>query len=189
MPELPDDVVAEARRLARLARDASEDAAADAYRDRLDDLLADHDRVARVRDADATLVCYPADWADDDGTVHPTDVENPDRAVEVSLAGGGEQGDYEAAAERNAELVERVADEYGEGVHAENAAAFAEFMNNHYARPMDTATDREREEFLEDFFPRNAWPTDEQRRAVEESVAVVDEVARGDDDDGGEDGD
>jgi len=53
MPELSDDVVAEARRLARLARDASEDAAADAYRDRLDELLAEHDRVARVRDADA----------------------------------------------------------------------------------------------------------------------------------------
>ncbi|MDH5020128.1 DUF7108 family protein [Halobacterium rubrum] len=181
MPELPDDVVSEARRLARLARDASEDAAADAYRDRLDDLLADHDRVARVRDADATLVCYPADWADDDGTVHPTDVEDPDRAVEVSLAGGGEQGDYEAAAERNAELVDRVAAEYGdESVHAENAAAFAAFMNNHYARPMDTATDREREEFREDFFPRNAWPTEEQRAVLEDSLDAVDEVARGD---------
>lgn len=181
MPELPDDVVSEARRLARLARNASEDAAADAYRDRLDDLLADHDHVARVRDADATLVCYPADWLDDEGTVHPGDVEDPDRAAEVSLAGGGEQGDYEAAAERNAELVDRVADEYGdESAHVENAAAFASFMNNHYARPMDTATDREREEFLEDFFPRNAWPTDEQRQAVADSLDLVDEVARDD---------
>jgi hypothetical protein len=180
MPELSEDVVAEARRLARLARNASEDAAADAYRDRLDELLADHDRVARVRDADATLVCYPADWADDDGTVHPTDVEDPDRAVEVSLAGGGEQGDYEEAAERNAELVERVAAEYGD-VHAENAAAFAAFMNNHYARPMDTATDTEREEFREEFFPRNAWPSDEQRAVLEDSLDAVDDVAeRGD---------
>jgi len=181
MPDLPDDVVAEARRLARLARDASEDAAADAYRDRLDDLLAEHDRVARVRDADATLVCYPADWLDDEGTVHPTDVEDPDRAVEVSLAGGGEQGDYEAAAERNAELVERVAAAYDGDVHAENAAAFASFMNNHYARPMDTATEAEREEFLEEFFPRNAWPTDEQRAAVEASLDAVDDVADRDD--------
>jgi hypothetical protein len=179
MPELPDDVVSEARRLARLARDASEDAAADAYRDRLDDLLAEHDRVARVRDADATLVCYPADWLDD-GTVHPTDVEDPDRAVEVSLAGGGEQGDYEDAAERNAELIERVADEYGD-VHAENAAAFAAFMNNHYARPMDTATDAERAEFREEFFPRNAWPSDEQRAALDESLDAVEAVTDGDD--------
>jgi hypothetical protein len=179
MPELPDDVVSEARRLARLARDASEDAAADAYRDRLDDLLAEHDRVARVRDADATLVCYPADWLND-GTVHPTDVEDPDRAVEVSLAGGGEQGDYEDAAERNAELIERVADEYGD-VHAENAAAFAAFMNNHYARPMDTATDAERAEFREEFFPRNAWPSDEQRAALDESLDAVEAVTDGDD--------
>ena len=176
MPELPEDVVAEARRLARLARDASDDAAADAYRDRLDELLAEHDRVARVRDADATLVCYPDDWADDDGTVHPTDVEDPDRAVEVSLAGGGEQGDYEAAAERNAELVERVADEYDD-VHAENAAAFAAFMDNHYARSMDTATDAERAEFREEFFPRNAWPSDEQRAVLAESLDAVDDVA------------
>jgi len=176
MPELPDDVVSEARRLARLARDASEDAAADAYRDRLDELLAEHDRVTRVRDADATLVCYPADWAGDDGTVHPSDIEDPDRAVEVSLAGGGEQGDYEDAAERNAELVERVADEYGD-VHAENAAAFAAFMDNHYARPMDTATDAEREEFREEFFPRNAWPSDEQRARLDESLDAVVAVA------------
>jgi len=181
MPDLPDDVVAEARRLARLARDASEDAAAGAYRDRLDDLLAEHDRVARVRDADATLVCYPADWLDDEGTVHPTDVEDPDRAVEVSLAGGGEQGDYEAAAERNAELVERVAAAYDDDVHAENAAAFASFMNNHYARPMDTATEAEREEFLEEFFPRNAWPPAGRRSAVEASLDAVDDVADRDD--------
>ncbi|SEW07399.1 DUF7108 family protein [Halobacterium jilantaiense] len=176
MPELPDEVVSEARRLARLARDASEDAAADAYRDRLDELLAEHDRVARVRDADATLVCYPADWADDDGTVHPTDIEDPDRAEEVSLAGGGEQGDYADAAERNAELVERVADEYDD-VHAENAAAFAAFMNNHYARPMDTATDAERAEFREEFFPRNAWPSDEQRALLDDSLDAVAAVA------------
>ena len=179
MPELPDDVVSEARRLTRLARDAVDDAAADAYRDRRDELLADHDHVARVRDADATLVCYPADWLDD-GTVHPTDVEDPDRAVEVSLAGGGEQGDYEAAADRNAELVARVADEYDD-VHAENAAAFAAFMDNHYARPMDTATDDERAEFVEEFFPRNAWPSDEQRAVLDDSLAAVDAVAERDD--------
>lgn len=179
MPELPDDVVSEARRLTRLARDAVDDAAADAYRDRRDELLADHDHVARVRDADATLVCYPADWLDD-GTVHPTDVEDPDRAVEVSLAGGGEQGDYEAATERNAELVARVADEYDD-VHAENAAAFAAFMDNHYARPMDTATDDERAEFVEEFFPRNAWPSDEQRAVLDDSLAAVDAVAERDD--------
>jgi hypothetical protein len=177
MPDLPDDATEEARRLTRLARDASDENAADAYRDRRDELLASHDYVARVRDADATLVCYPEDWLDD-GTVHPGDVEETERAVEVSLAGGGEQGDYEAATERNAELVERVADNYA-AVHAENAAAFAEFMNNHYARPIDTATEAERVEFREEYFPRNAWPSDEQRETVEETLDIVDAVADG----------
>jgi hypothetical protein len=175
MPDLPDDAAEEARRLTRLARDASDEHAADAYRDRRDELLADHGYVARVRDADATLVCYPEDWLED-GTVHPGDVADTDRAIEVSLAGGGEQGDYETAAERNAELVSLVNDNYGP-VHSENAAAFAEFMNNHYARPMDTATDDEREAFLEDYFPRNAWPSDEQREQIEATLAIIDEVA------------
>jgi hypothetical protein len=46
---------------------------------------------------------------------------------------------------------------------------------------MDTATEAEREEFLEEFFPRNAWPTDEQRAAVEASLDAVDDVADRDD--------
>ncbi|MFB6268964.1 MAG: rnhA operon protein [Halobacterium sp.] len=180
MTDLPEDVVREAERLTRLARDAVDDNAADAYRDRRDDLLADHGFVAHVRESDDTLVCHPADWLDDDGTVRTGDVEDTDRAAEVSLAGPGEQGDYEEAVERNEELVERVRDEHGD-VHGDNVAAFADFMNNHYARPLDTASDRERREFLDDYFPRNAWPTDEQREAVERSLDLAFEVAGADD--------
>jgi len=176
MTDLPEDVVEEAERLTRLARDAVDDDAADAYRERRDELLADHGFVARVRDTDDTLVCYPSEWIDDEGTVRLGDVEDTDRAAEVSLAGPGEQGDYEDAAARNAELVERVREEHGD-VHGDNAEAFAEFMNNHYARPMDTASAHERERFLADFFPRNAWPSDEQRETVEESLELVFAVA------------
>lgn len=186
MTDLPDDVVREAERLTRLARDAVDDNAAEAYRDRRDELLADHGFVARVREPDDTLVCHPAEWLDDDGTVRLADVEDTDRAAELSLSGPGEQGDYEAAAARNEELVARVRDQYGD-VHGDNAAAFADFMNNHYARPMDTASERERAEFLDEYFPRNAWPTDEQRDAVEQSLDAVFDVADADgDEDGGE---
>ncbi|WP_336034862.1 DUF7108 domain-containing protein [Halobacterium yunchengense] len=174
--DLPEDAVDTAERLTRLARDAVDDAEAAAYRDRRDRLLADHGFVARVREGDDTLVCYPAEWVDDDGTVRLAEVEDTDRAVEVSLSGPGEQGDYEDAAARNADLVERVRDEHGD-VHGDNAAAFADFMNNHYARPMDAAGDREREEFLAEFFPRNAWPSDDQRAVVEESLDLVFAVA------------
>ncbi|MDL0129431.1 rnhA operon protein [Halobacterium salinarum] len=181
MPELPADAAAEAQRLTRLARDATDPAAADAYRDRRDELLADHGFLARVRDADATLVCYPTDWLTD-GTVHPGDIDDPDRAVERSLAGGGEQGDYEHAAARNAAIVDRVAAAHDD-VHAQNAAAFAAFMNNHYARPMDTATDAERTRFREEFFPRNAWPSADQRDAIEASLAIIDDIAATTDED------
>ncbi|WP_232700899.1 DUF7108 family protein [Halobacterium wangiae] len=176
MTELPADVVDEAERLTRLARNAVDDNAAAAYRERRDDLLEEHGFVARVRDDDHTLVCYPADWLDDEGAVQLADVEDTDRAAEVSIAGPGEQGDYDAAAERNAELVERVREAHGE-VHGENAAAFATFMSNHYARPMDTASAREREEFLAEFFPRNTWPTEEQRQVVEDSLSYVFDAA------------
>jgi len=176
MTDLPEDAVDEAERLTRLARDAVDDAAADAYRERREELLADHGFVPRVRERDDTLVCYPDDWLDGDGRVRMDDVEDTDRAAEVSLSGPGEQGDYEAAAARNDALVERVRERHGD-VHGDNAAAFAEFMNNYYARPVDDADDREREEFLDDYFPRNAWPTDEQRERVEESLALVSEVA------------
>lgn len=175
MTDLPDDVVDEAERLTRLARDAVDDAAANAYRDRRDSLLAEHGFVPRLRERDDTLVCYPDEWLDD-GRVQLDDVEDTDRAAEVSLSGPGEQGDYEEAAARNERLVERVRERHGD-VHGDNAAAFAEFMNNYYARPMDTADDREREEFLAEYFPRNAWPTDEQRERVEESLALIFEVA------------
>ncbi len=176
MTDLPEDVVDEAERLTRLARDAVDDAAAEAYRERRDDLLAEHGFVPRVRERDDTLVCYPGEWLDDDGRVQLADVEDTDRAAEVSLSGPGEQGDYEEAAARNDDLVERVRERHGD-VHGDNAAAFAEFMNNHYARAMDTADDREREEFLAEYFPRNAWPSDEQRALVEESLDLISAVA------------
>ncbi|MGB9963927.1 DUF7108 domain-containing protein [Halobacterium hubeiense] len=178
MTDLPDDVVDEAERLTRLARDAVDDAAAEAYRERREELLADHGFVPRVRERDDTLVCYPAEWVED-GRVQLEDVEDTDRAAEVSLSGPSEQGDYEDAAARNAELVERVRERHGD-VHGDNAAAFAEFMNNHYARSMDAAGDRERAEFREEYFPRNAWPSDEQRACVEESLELVAEVADAD---------
>lgn len=176
MTELPDDVVEEAERLTRLAREAVDDNAADAYRTRRDELLADHDHVARYRDTDQTLVCYPEDWLDDDGRVDTEAIEDTERAAEVSLAGRGDQGDYESAAEHNANLAQTVREEHGD-VHGDTADAFATFMSNHYARPMETASETERAEFREEYFPRNAWPTDEQLAQVEETLDIVEDLA------------
>ncbi|MFB6071003.1 MAG: rnhA operon protein [Halanaeroarchaeum sp.] len=179
MGEIPEDAVDEVERLTRLARNATDPDEADAYRDRREDVLEDHGYTARVREEGETaetLVLYPAEWTDDDGVVDLEAVDDLDRGIERRLAGRGEQGDWEEAEATNRDLVEAVRAEYGD-VHAANAAAFADFMGNHYARPMETASETEIREFLSEYYPRNAWPTAEQAAVVERSLAVVFETA------------
>jgi hypothetical protein len=171
MTELPDDVVDEAERLTRLARDATGEEA-QAHRQRRAELLAEHGYRARVREADETLVLYPEDWVTE-GRVDTGEIEDTGRATECSLSASGE---WAAVAEHNRGVAREVALEHG-GVHGENATAFVEYMNNHHARRIERAGDREIEEFLEGYFPRNAWPSDAQREAVEASLRLVFEVA------------
>ncbi|WP_137283351.1 DUF7108 family protein [Halorussus salinisoli] len=175
--ELPEATVERAERLTRLAREAVDDAEADAYREERAELLADHDFTARVRNEDAgsTLVLHPDEWTED-GTIRTDRIEDTDRAVEISLSGPGDPDDWETVEQHNRELAEKVRREHG-SVHGDNAAAFADFMGNHYARPMESASSGEIEEFLAEYFPRNAWPTEKQRAVVEESIDLVFEAA------------
>ncbi|WP_254822786.1 DUF7108 family protein [Haloglomus halophilum] len=174
---LPREVADEAERLTRLARDAIDENEATAYRERRADLLADHEYTSRIRgeNTEATLVLHPTEWVVD-GSVHPDRIEDIDRGIEVPLEGAGDAEDWDAVDEHNATVAEQVADEHGE-VHGANARAFATFMSNHYARPVEEATERMREEFLADYFPRNAWPSEEQRAVVEASLELVTEAA------------
>jgi len=171
VPDVPVGVVDEAERLTRLARRTEDDAAAAFYRERRDDLVAGHDYVPRLREDDDTLVLYPDEWMED-GTVQLDRIETTDRAVEVSLSGPGDADRYDEIAAYN----EAVADAHGE-VHAATARSFAAFMSNHYVRAVDDATPEVREEFREEYLPRNGWPTDEQLAAVEESLTVIETVA------------
>lgn len=193
--DLPTDVAEEAARLTRLARDADEREPspgpyhaddtesqplreADVYRNRRDQLLAHFGFVARVREdreGGQTLVCYPEDWLDDEGVVRLDADLDTSRAVERPLAGPGEQGDFETAAEANDDLVDDVRETYGDD-HAANVRAFADFMSNHYARRATTASAAEVREFLEEYYLRNAWPTDEQAAMVEESLRYAFEL-------------
>ncbi|MFC7136034.1 DUF7108 family protein [Halobaculum litoreum] len=173
--ELPEPTVDAAERLTRLAREAVDAAEADAYREDRGDRLAEHDFTARVREEDDTLVLYPEEWIED-GTVRIDRIDDTGRAVEVPLSGPGDPDDWQAVEDHNTELVEAVAADYDD-VHAANARAFADFMGNHYAKPMDAATADEVSEFLAEYFPRNAWPSEEQRDAVEASVRYVFEAA------------
>lgn len=178
---LPADAVEEAARLTRLARAAVDPDERDVYRERRAELVADHGYAARVREEDAreVLVLYPDEWLDD-GLVRTDRIDDTGRAIERLLSGPGDPDDWDAVDAHNRSIAARVADRYGP-VHGANARAFADFMGNHYARRVDSATDDEVAEFLTEYFPRNAWPTAEQKRAVEDSIDRVFDAATTDD--------
>ncbi|WP_129114881.1 DUF7108 family protein [Halegenticoccus tardaugens] len=178
MAELPDDVVREAERLTRRARNAVDENEPAAYEERRTDLLDAFGYAARVRPEDDALVLHPAEWVVD-GTIRVDRVDDTDRAVEVPLSGGGDEDDWEAVEAHNAAAVERVAETHGE-IHGANARAFADFMGNHHVRRVDDATPAEIEVFLEEYFPRNAWPSREQKTAVLESLELLFDVVDAD---------
>lgn len=174
--ELSEEAVEEAERLTRLARDAVDESEAETYLEDRDSLVAEHDFAARVREDDTNdvLVLHPDEWVED-GTIQVERVEDTDRAVEIRLDGPGDPEDWEEVDTHNAEVAEQVRAEHGD-VHGDNAAAFADFMSNHYARPVESATSGEVEEFLSEYYPRNAWPSKKQRETVGESVELVFDV-------------
>ena len=177
MSELPDGDVDRIERLTRLARRATDEAEAEAYRTERDELAAAHGFVARVRSEETreVLVLYPAAWVED-GTVRTDRIDDLDRAVERHLAGTADEDRFEAVDAENRDLVADVEAAAGP-IHAANAAAFADFMGNHYVRRMVDASPAEVREFLAEYYPRNAWPTDEQKAVVEESIELVFSVA------------
>jgi hypothetical protein len=90
----------------------------------------------------------------------------------VSLSGPGNPDEWDATDAHNRGIAAAVREDHGD-VHGNNAQAFADFMSNHYAKPIEAATAGEVEEFLEEYFPRNAWPSDAQRSVVEASLDHV----------------
>lgn len=173
VPDIPADAVDEAERLTRLARAAErrdDDAAAEeasVYRERREELVADHDYETRIRDEDDTLVLYPEEWLED-GVVQLERIENTDRGVEVTLSGPGDPERWQEIADHNDDLVDAVADEAPD--HEENARALATFASNHYAKPAEKLTPEEVQVFLDDYYPRNAWPSEADASLIEASV-------------------
>ena len=173
VPDIPADAVDETERLTRLARAAErreDDAAAEeasVYRNRREELVETHDYETRLRDEDDTLVLYPEEWLED-GVVQLDRVEETDRAVEISLSGPGDPEHWQEIADHNDELVETVAEESPD--HEANARAIAAFASNHYAKPVEKLTAEEVELFLDEYYPRNAWPSETDASLVEASV-------------------
>lgn len=173
---LPADVIERAEVLTRRAREAVDDNEAAAYREARDDLLDEHGYRARVREEDDdVLVLHPEEWLDD-GVAQLDAIEDLDRGIERPLEGAGDAQRWQAVENHNRELATRVETEYGD-VHGANAHALADFMSNHYAKEIERATGEELREFRAEYFPRNAWPSDEQRAAVDASLEYVFECA------------
>ncbi|WP_255191870.1 DUF7108 family protein [Natronobeatus ordinarius] len=172
--DLPEETIDEAERLTRLARNAVDDGEQAAYRERREQLLADHEFTARVREAGGndTLVLHPDAWLNTDGVVRTDRIEDLSRAVEIPLEGAGDPDDWATLDAQNRELVTAVRSEHGD-VHGDNVEALADFMGNHYARPIDSVSQDELAEFLSEYFVRNAWPSDEQRAVIEESIELL----------------
>jgi Asp-tRNA(Asn)/Glu-tRNA(Gln) amidotransferase C subunit len=177
MSDLPAETADEAERLTRLARAAVDENERDAYREQRDKILTAHGFTARVREEDTgdVLVCYPSEWVEA-GEIRTERIADTSRAVERRLSGVGDPDDWAAVAAHNDSVAERVGDTHG-AVHGANARTFADFMSNHYARRVESATSEEIEEFRTEYFVRNAWPTDEQRAVVETSLSLVFDVA------------
>lgn len=182
MDRPPTAVVDRALALTRRLRGAS---GADRERlaQRRDRLLASVGYRCRVREDErgATLVCYPAEWLED-GTVDMDAIEDVSRGIERSLEGPTGPEDWDAIEADNRSVVRAVRDRYGHD-HAANATAFADFMSNHYGRTIATATERHHREFLEEYYPRNVWPSNHQQTLVERSleltIAVAEEMVSG----------
>lgn len=174
---LPTDVIDRATTLTRRARGAVDGNEQRAYLEERDTLLDEHGYTARIRDGDTgeTLVLYPEEWVED-GTVRFDRIEDTARAVERPISGPGSDADWDDIARHNRAIAARVRDRYGD-VHGDTALAFADFMSNHYAKPIEMATTEEREEFRTEYFVRNAWPSERQRERVAESLRVITEVA------------
>ena len=185
MTDLPTETADEAERLTRLARAAVDTNERDAYREKREEILAEYGFTARIRGEDETaarggagredagdvLVCHPSEWVEE-GEIRTENIEDTSRAVERRLSGPADPDDWETVAAHNDRVAERVEESHG-AVHGANARTFADFMSNHYARRVESATEEEIEEFLGEYFVRNAWPTDDQKAVIETSLSFV----------------
>lgn len=176
MSDLPADVVDEAISLTIRALDAEEPDDATAYERTRDDILAEQGYSGRVRKEDdaAILVLYPDEWIVD-GAVDADRIEDTDRAVEIPLSGPGDPDDFEALESHNRAIADSIERSHGP-VHGATARAFADFMSNHYAKPIEEVTPEEIAEFRTEYFPRNAWPSEQQKGRLEETLELLVDV-------------
>lgn len=167
MADLPVAAIETAVRLARTSVGGPE-----AANDRLADHLSSHGYGYRIRrDPEGpVLVCYPETWVND-GVLDRDAIDSVDDAIERPLF-PVPPADWAAIDEHNRQVANRVSAEYG-SAHGHNAAAFATYMSNHHALPVEDATPVMVDTFLAEYYPRNVWPPTAAAELVEESVTIT----------------
>ncbi|ERG99542.1 MAG: hypothetical protein J07HQX50_00689 [Haloquadratum sp. J07HQX50] len=171
---LPESVIERAVSLTHRAQETADSNATNAYESERDELLAEHEYRSRIRTSDDTLVLYPSTWIEN-GDLDFELIDDTSHAVERSLGGVDTDASWEHVEELNAEIVERIRENYANH-HVKNIRAFADFMSNHYLKQVTDATSAERDEFITEYYPRNVWATETQAAALEESLALLDAV-------------
>ena len=119
---------------------------------------------------------YPQSWLVD-GIAQVDQIDDTDQAIEISLSGPATGADWEDVETTNQAIIDTVREEHGR-IHAKNIRAFADFMGNHYLKPVADATRDERREFLDDYYTRNAWPSEEEAAVVSESIRLLETIER-----------
>lgn len=163
---LPDDVIDKVVYMTKRSRDES------SLVDKRDEILRQYDYRARVRDEDDVLILYPEDWINENKNVDPKDIESIDSAFEIPLSGSRDNADWDEVERINSNIVDSIREEHGE-IHGDNTREFADFMGNHKLKKIPNMTEEDKMEFLEYYFPRNVWATDEQESSVEQSMDII----------------
>ncbi|MFP4590236.1 MAG: rnhA operon protein [Halobacteriales archaeon] len=178
--EFDPDLVEQVRELTDRLRSATDERAR-RLEERRSRLLERLDARAHVREDDegTVLVIYPSAWVVD-STVEPDRIDDRSRAVEIPLDPREREASWDAVMGHNESVAEAVARRHGAD-HGANASAFATYLANHHLRRVEDATEAEVRTFLEDYYPRNVWPTDAQASLVGRSVELARELAAADD--------
>lgn len=143
--------------------------------DAIDEIVRSVGYQWRIREADSTLVCVPETWFND-GVVIPERVDTAE-AIEIECAPSA--AGYDAVATANAEVAAAVSAAYGP-IHGENATIIARFMSAHMRRPIASMTEADGAAF-EEFYRRNAWPSNDAEEVITQSVKLTCELAVTDD--------
>ncbi|MFB6187930.1 MAG: rnhA operon protein, partial [Halobacteriaceae archaeon] len=148
------------------------------YKQRRRELLDrfDYEFHLRSTENETVLVCYPSAWMDN-GIVDIEAIDDRDKAIERNLNSTHSEKDWETIYTINNEIATDVKESYGK-IHGQTATAFSEFMSNHRMAPIWNATANDIIEFLQEYFVRNAWPTDAQSAVVNRSLRYTIEMAQ-----------